>query len=291
LEDTGCRCLYYRQDILDAYNDGSPPTTWEELLTVGQDIVENEDMDAYMFQTATALSNLPYFWSAGGTLVNDEGAPVFDQNENRRALVAALNFIQDLVYTGVTPQRVASIEEVEALPRERRAGNLPMFISNNDQIERNLKTSIEQDDVIPDDRWQRWNAAKISRPADGGLAAADAEEPAVTLGFRPEAPTVADPTAEQAPSSEEGVPTFSGQVDVIEPVGERSFVYVTIESGPQVTIAIPGGTAIQGGTTVDIRLPRDSIHLFDGAVGLALHRPECAQDRPFTSLTSGRSDD
>jgi multiple sugar transport system ATP-binding protein len=133
----------------------------------------------------------------------------------------------------------------------------------------------------------------IRYPADGELAAAaaDAEEPAVTLGFRPEAPTVADPTAEQAPSSEEGVPTFSGQVDVIEPVGERSFVYVTIESGPQVTIAVPGGTAIQDGTTVDIRLPRDSIHLFDGATGLALHHPEWAQDGPLTSLTSGRSDD
>ena len=164
---TGCRCLYYRQDILDTYNDGSPPTTWEELLTVGQDIVENEDMDAYMFQTSAALGNLPYFWSSGGTLVNDAGAPVLDQDDNRAALVAALGFIQDLVDTGVTPQRVASIEEVEALPREGRAGNLAMFVGNNDQIERNLKNPIEQDDEIPDDRWQRWNVAKIPRPAGG----------------------------------------------------------------------------------------------------------------------------
>lgn len=164
---TGCRCLYYRQDILDTYNDGDPPTTWEELLTVGQDIVENEDMEAYMFQSSTALANLPYFWSSGGTLVDDEGAPVLDQSENRQALIAALGFIQDLVDTGVTPQRVASIEEVEALPREGRAGNLAMFVGNNDQIERNLKNPIEQADDIPDDRWQRWSVAKIPRPADG----------------------------------------------------------------------------------------------------------------------------
>jgi multiple sugar transport system substrate-binding protein len=164
---TGCRCLYYRQDVLDTYNDGDPPETWEELLTVGQDIVENEDMDGYMFQSSTALANLPYFWSSGGELLDDEGAPVLDRDANRQALTDALGFIRDLVETGVTPQRVASIEEVEALPREGRAGNLAMFIGNNDQIERNLKNVVEEDDDIPDDRWERWRVAKIPRPADG----------------------------------------------------------------------------------------------------------------------------
>jgi len=164
---TGCRCLYYRQDILDRYNDGDPPATWEELLAVGQDIVENEDMDAYMFQSSSALASLPYFWSSGGELVDSEGAPVLDRSGNRQALVSALQFVRDLVDTGVTPQRVASVEEVEALPREGRAGNLAMFIGNNDQIERNLKNPVQQDDDIPDDRWERWRVAKIPRPADG----------------------------------------------------------------------------------------------------------------------------
>jgi multiple sugar transport system substrate-binding protein len=164
---TGCRCLYYRQDILDTYNDGNPPETWEELKTVGQDIVDNEDMDGYMFQSSTGLANLPYFWSSGGELVDSEGAPVLDQDGNRQALVDALTFIQELVDTGVTPQRVASIEEVEALPREGRNGNLAMFIGNQDQIERNLKRPIQTADDIPDDRWERWNVAKIPRPADG----------------------------------------------------------------------------------------------------------------------------
>jgi multiple sugar transport system substrate-binding protein len=124
-------------------------------------------MDGYMFQSSTALANLPYFWSSGGELLDDEGAPVLDRDANRRALVDALGFIQDLVETGVTPQRVASIEEVEALPREGRAGNLAMFVGNNDQIERNLKNVVEDDDDIPDDRWERWRVARIPRPADG----------------------------------------------------------------------------------------------------------------------------
>jgi|GEM_PF-613865 len=164
---TGCRCLYYRQDVLDTYNDGDPPTTWSELLEVGQAIDEGEEMDAFMFPSASALANLPYFWSAGGELLDDSGAPVLSEEPNRTALVDALTFVQDLVETGVTPQRVASVEEVEFLPREGRAGNLAMFVGNNDQIERNIKNPVEADDEIPDDRWERWQVAKIPRPADG----------------------------------------------------------------------------------------------------------------------------
>jgi multiple sugar transport system substrate-binding protein len=157
---TGCRCLYYRQDVLDRYNDGDPPRTWEAMLSVGRDITENEDLEAFMFKTG-AFENLPYFWGQGGTLVDDEGAPVLGESTNRQAMVRTLGFIRDLVETGVTPQRIASIEEVETLPREGRAGNLAMFLGNNDQIERNLKNPIEQNDDVPDDRWQRWQVAQI----------------------------------------------------------------------------------------------------------------------------------
>ncbi len=164
---TGCRCLYYRQDILDTYNDGDPPTTWDELLTVGQDIAANEDMEAFMIPLSSALANLPYYWSAGGELLDEAGAPVLGDEQNRQALTSALQFVGELVDTGVTPQRVASIEEIEVLPREGRAGNLAMFVGNNDQIERNIKNPIEADDEVPDDRWERWRVAKIPRPADG----------------------------------------------------------------------------------------------------------------------------
>ncbi|MEF8841797.1 MAG: extracellular solute-binding protein [Haloarculaceae archaeon] len=163
---TGCRCLYYRQDVLDRYNDGDPPRTWEGMLAVGGDIVDNEDMDGFMFEPG-AFANLPYFWGQGGELVDEEGAPVLDEEANRRAMVRTLGFLQDLVESGVTPQRVASVEEVETLPREGRAGNLAMFIGNNDQIERNIKNPIEADDDVPDDRWQRWRVAQIPmREAD-----------------------------------------------------------------------------------------------------------------------------
>ena len=166
---TGCRCLYYRQDLLDRYNDGDPPETWEELIAVGGDIADNEELTAFMF-TPSALANLPHFWAQGGELVDEEGAPVLDDDPNRSALVDALAFIRELVESGVTPQRTANVSAVEDLPREGRNDQLAMFIGNNDQIERNLKNVVEEDDSIPDDQWERWQVAKIPRPADGSHA-------------------------------------------------------------------------------------------------------------------------
>jgi multiple sugar transport system substrate-binding protein len=151
---TGCRCLYYRQDLIDRYGDGDPPRTWEDLLGLGQDIADGEDITPFMFRSEP-FDNLPYFWGQGGELVDDEGAPVLDEDGNRQAMVNVLSFVRDLVETGVTPQRVANISDVEDLPREGRNDQLAMFIGNNDLIERSFKN------VVEDDSWQRWQVAQI----------------------------------------------------------------------------------------------------------------------------------
>jgi multiple sugar transport system ATP-binding protein len=108
----------------------------------------------------------------------------------------------------------------------------------------------------------------IAYPATGRLAAAaaDAGGRRLTLGFRPEAPAVTD-------DADEGAPGFRGHVEVVEPVGERSFVYVTLSAGPQVTVATPGAIPIGEGDRVRVRLPQDGVHLFDGEGGEALHHP------------------
>jgi len=151
---TGCRCLYYRQDLVDRYGDGTPPRTWEDLIGLGEDIADGEDITPFMFRSEP-FDNLPYFWGQGGELVDDDGAPVLDEDRNRQAMVNVLSFIRELVDTGVTPQRVANIKDVEDLPREGRNDQLAMFIGNNDLIEREFKN------VVEDDSWQRWQVAQI----------------------------------------------------------------------------------------------------------------------------------
>jgi multiple sugar transport system substrate-binding protein len=151
---TGCRCLYYRQDLIDQYGDGTPPRTWEDLVGLGEDIADGEDITPFLFRSEP-FDNLPYFWGQGGELVDDDGAPVLDEDRNRQAMVNVLSFLSELVETGVTPQRVANIKNVEDLPREGRNDQLAMFIGNNDLIEREFKN------VVEDDSWQRWQVAQI----------------------------------------------------------------------------------------------------------------------------------
>ena len=151
---TGCRCLYYRQDLIDRYGDGSPPRTWEDTIALGEDIADGENIAPFMFRSEP-FDNLPYFWGQGGELVDDDGAPVLGEESNRSAMVNVLSFIENLVDAGVTPQRVANIEDVEDLPREGRNDQLAMFIGNNDLIEREFKN------VVEDDSWQRWQVAQI----------------------------------------------------------------------------------------------------------------------------------
>jgi multiple sugar transport system substrate-binding protein len=151
---TGCRCLYYRQDLIDQYGDGEPPRTWEDTIALGEDIADGENITPFMFR-AEPFDNLPYFWGQGGELVDDDGAPVLDEESNREAMVNVLTFISDLVDAGVTPQRVANIEDVEDLPRAGRNDQLAMFIGNQDLIEREFKN------VVEDDSWQRWQVAQI----------------------------------------------------------------------------------------------------------------------------------
>jgi len=120
---------------------------------------------------------------------------------------------------------------------------------------------------------------ELTYPAEGALsgAAATAEGQAVTLGVRPEVPTLL------SPGDDATGPAFSGETDVVEPVGERSFVYVTLEAGPQLVVATVGDVTVAEQATVRVEIPRTGVHLFDGATGDALHHP----DRDGANTTLG----
>ena len=128
-------------------------------------------------------------------------------------------------------------------------------------------------------------AGPVTYPADDRLAAAAtaAGGREVTIGVRPEALSLL------GPGEDDEEPTFSGTVDVVEPVGERSFVYVTLDAGPQLTIAAPGEVRVPERASVRVRIPRDGVHVFDGATGEALHHPDWGD--PETVVPAGSTDD
>jgi ABC-type sugar transport system, periplasmic component len=151
---TDCRCLYYRQDLIDRYSDGEPPRTWDELVTVASDITDNEDLDGFQFRRGTA-TNIPFFWGQGGRSLNKSGDIVLSVPENRRAMQRTLSFLQRLIEQGASPERSGQITEYETLAENARNDEVAMFVGGSWQIEKDFKNNTETD------QWQRWNVAEI----------------------------------------------------------------------------------------------------------------------------------
>jgi multiple sugar transport system ATP-binding protein len=150
----------------------------------------------------------------------------------------------------------------------------------------------------------------IRYAATDGLAAAarEATSDAVAVGVRPAGLSVvgADDDRRDDPAvrpdgdggsggsggaGERAARTVEGLVNVVEPVGEESFVYVTLADGTALTVETVGATRELEGTAVRVRLPPDRVHLFDGRTGAALRHPPRAADRSDVTGTPPSDDD
>ncbi|MDS0295417.1 extracellular solute-binding protein [Halogeometricum luteum] len=157
-QNTDCRALYYRKDLLDEYNEGNPPETWDELVDVGSAIADGENMNGYMYNggrwEATTFDNLAHFWALGGTLIDDQGAPVLDESENRSALVEVMKWFKRTIDSGITPQRVANINDYAQLREAALNDQTAMFLGGNWQIS-TMKSMVDED------VWSNWKVAPI----------------------------------------------------------------------------------------------------------------------------------
>ncbi|MEF8790443.1 MAG: ATP-binding cassette domain-containing protein [Haloarculaceae archaeon] len=120
----------------------------------------------------------------------------------------------------------------------------------------------------------------IEYPLDGPLAdvAPEAESGRIAVGIRPEAVGIEARTGTDGESP--GPTSFPGRIDVVEPVGERSFLYVGLDAGRTITAAVPGPGDARVGLPVWVTLPTDRVHLFDSATSRALHHPDVTAVEP-----------
>ncbi|MFB6167293.1 MAG: ABC transporter ATP-binding protein [Haloferacaceae archaeon] len=83
----------------------------------------------------------------------------------------------------------------------------------------------------------------------------------VTLGVRPEDVGIVAPDDERA--------TLTTTVDVVEPMGDENVVHLGF--GEETLVAtVAGMRRLEAGREVGVRLPEETLHLFDGATGEAL---------------------
>ncbi|PIU63235.1 MAG: hypothetical protein COS84_09860 [Armatimonadetes bacterium CG07_land_8_20_14_0_80_40_9] len=130
---TDLRCLYYRTDLIP-----QPPKDWEELIKTAKKVTTKK-VWGFGFPAGrnegTLCCLLPYLWGQGGRLVDEKGAPVFNQGKNKKALIFILNAYSDLVNKEkVSPPDVVLSDGESYVEPRVYAGGYAMFNGGSWQI-------------------------------------------------------------------------------------------------------------------------------------------------------------
>ncbi len=173
-------------DLRVLYRDTSivpdAPATWAEVEVAALAAAE-AGKEGILFNggrwEGAAFDWLANFWAQGGRLVDETGAPVFGEGENRQKFLDAVGFYQGLVESGAAPQRVTSITNYDAFNAAAAAGSAAMFVGGNWQYGQ-LRTTL------PPEQFANWAVSELPGPTEdqratgtGGWAiAALSEDPA-----------------------------------------------------------------------------------------------------------------
>lgn len=143
--------LYYRMDLLEEAGFSEPPTTWEELREMAQQIVTDVDVtNGFVFQGAEyeggVCNGLEYIWTHGGNVLAESGSDevVVDGAE----AVEGLATYRSMVESGASPRAVTSYTEQES--QSVFLGGDAVFMRNWPYIY-GLATD-EQESQVPQDR-------------------------------------------------------------------------------------------------------------------------------------------
>jgi multiple sugar transport system substrate-binding protein len=109
------RVLYYRKDLAEKAGWSEPPQTWEELKTFAQDMESKGGADFGLNlqpgQTGSWQTMLPFAWSNGASLTNEEGTEyTIDSPETAEALDYYTSFFEE----GLSETRLLDPGELES---------------------------------------------------------------------------------------------------------------------------------------------------------------------------------
>lgn len=129
---TDLRLLYRNTALVP-----DPPHTWQQTkeAALAARRAAGPGMEGLLFNggrnETTTIDFLPQFWAQGGKLVDERGTPVFGQEPNRTYLLNAIAFYRDLIESGASPARVASIANYDDLTAAAIAGNAAMMVNGD----------------------------------------------------------------------------------------------------------------------------------------------------------------
>lgn len=149
---TDTRMLYYDAEVIE-----EPPSTWEEVIEVSNDI-QTQGYQGLVLPVGigegTSVTSLwPIFWSQGGELVDDDGRPVFGEGENREAMIRTFETLDQAQQEGAIAKRMASAGVENDANGEVAAGNTAMFLGGSWQA-----ATIQE--ILGDD-FDNWEVASL----------------------------------------------------------------------------------------------------------------------------------
>jgi N,N'-diacetylchitobiose transport system substrate-binding protein len=122
----GARALIYRADVLNSLGL-SPPTTWDELLTVGRAVRDRTRMAALGVAGNAAHYVLPMVWQNGGEIAYRKGG-VWRSGMDSKEAVEAIQFYGDLYRTERFSPAGALSWNARDVRKAFEAGDLAMMI-------------------------------------------------------------------------------------------------------------------------------------------------------------------
>ena len=124
--------LWYRRDLIP-----EPPRDWDEFIETAHWLMDDHGFNIGLLATGheeqISYGNvIPMFYGLGGDLVDDQGAPIFGEGENRDAMIEVMGFWDRAVKEGVVPERILDISAAgDNVSEAAEPNNLAMFLSGS----------------------------------------------------------------------------------------------------------------------------------------------------------------
>ncbi len=128
-QDVAVLVLFYRTDMFEEAGIAAPPATWDELVTVAQELTKKPDIYGIgLFGGWGSFEFYPWFWQAGAEMFEEKDGklvPAF----NSEAGVEALQFWVDLIYKHKVMPEGSSTYTEDDVKGGFFAKNIAMFTS------------------------------------------------------------------------------------------------------------------------------------------------------------------